>query len=162
MAGEDALPVALRRRADHPLGAYPPDHPGDVAAHLEGALQPAVGMAQEGEVGDPDAGGGGGLLLAAQLRHLDAALATVRAAGVAVGDDAVRDVDPLAGPGRDRARAAEVDVVRMGGDDEDALERGGRTLGHGCAYLTTKVPYICVGWMSQWKWYVPAVSAGML
>ena len=58
-----------------------------------------------------------------------AADAAVGSAGVAVGDDAVRHLATLGGPPRRAARAAEVAIVGMGDDDEDAL--GGVGLGHG-------------------------------
>ena len=44
------------------------------------------------------------------------------AARVAVGDDAVDDLDAGVGPRRDRTRDAEVDVVGMGHHDEDPFD----------------------------------------
>ena len=46
----------------------------------------------------------------------------VRSAGVAVGDDAVGDLDAGRGEGGDRAGRPEVDVVGVGGDDQDAAD----------------------------------------
>ena len=129
MAGEDALVVALGRLRHHPLRFALADHPADVAAQVDGRLHPAVRVPEEGDVGDPDDRGRRGLLAAAQLGDLGAAGAAVRAAGVAVGDDAVRDLAALGRPARGAARAAEVAVVGMGDDDQDAFD--GIGFGHG-------------------------------
>ena len=63
------------------------------------------------------------LLLAADGGHLGPGDRLVRAAGVTVGDDAVGHLDAPAGPRRHRAGGAEVDVVGVGGDDQDAARR---------------------------------------
>ena len=129
MAGEDAHVVALGRLDEDALRAHPPDDAGDVAAELEAHRQPAVGVGQPVDVVDADLGGGGGLLGATDSSHLGPRDALVEAAGIAIGDDAVRHGDALGGPGRHRTGGAEVDVVGMGGDHEDAIDRLG--LGHG-------------------------------
>ena len=50
------------------------------------------------------------------------AIVAVGAAGLTVGDHAVGHVDPGVGPGRDGARGAEVDVVRVRHDHQDPLD----------------------------------------
>src|SRR3712207_8628841 len=57
----DPLVEPLRRAGEHPLRPHLPDHPGDVAAQVEGQLQPPVGVAEEADVGDADGGRGGAL-----------------------------------------------------------------------------------------------------
>ena len=122
------------RAGQHPLRPHLPDHPADVAAQVEGELQPAVGIAEEADVGHADLGGGGPLLGLAQRAHL-VARGVVEPAGVAVGDDAVGDLGAGGGPGGDGAGAAEVDVVGVGEDAQRALDvlggcGGGRRGGH--------------------------------
>ena len=68
--------------------------------------------------------GRGRLLLAAHRGHLRAREALVEAARVTVGDQAVNDIDPGVGPERDGARGGEVDVVRVRGDHQGALDLG--------------------------------------
>ena len=62
--------------------------------------------------------GGLGLLVASQRCHVGAGDAGVAAPGVAVGDQAVDDVDPGVGPARHGPGGAEVHVVGMRDDDE--------------------------------------------
>ena len=69
------------------------------------------------------------VLAPAQLGDLGPGGAAVRAPGVAVGDDAVGHLATLRRPACRAARAAEVAVVGMGDDNEDALS--GVVLGHG-------------------------------
>jgi hypothetical protein len=73
---------------------------------------------------DPQDLGRGGLFLAAQRGYLRPRDGLVEAARVAVGNQAVADLDPGVGPERDGARGTEVDVVRVGGDHQDALDLG--------------------------------------
>ena len=94
------------------------------SAQAEVGLQPAVGLGEEHEVVDADLLGRPGLLLAAQRRHLGPAHGVLEATGVAVGDDAVRDVDAPVGQAGDRARGTEVDIVGMGRDDQHPLDLG--------------------------------------
>src|SRR6185437_11179792 len=68
--------------------------------------------------------GGGGLLGAAQRRDLRPGHALIVPARVAVGDDAVDDLDPGVGPQRDGAGGTEVHVVGVGGDHKDSLDLG--------------------------------------
>jgi LmbE family N-acetylglucosaminyl deacetylase len=62
VAGVEALEVALRRRADDPLRTHAPDDAADVTPEVEGRRQPAIGMAEERDVGDADDLRGGELL----------------------------------------------------------------------------------------------------
>ena len=66
-----------------------------------------------------DAVGRGDLLGPAQRGHLLPREVLVESAGVAVGHDAVDDLDPGLRPACDRSRRAEVNVVGMGGDGKD-------------------------------------------
>jgi len=118
VARADAVPVALRRLADHSVGPDDPDHSGDVAAKLERDYERAVRIAEEVHVGDSYLGRGLPLFLLADLPESGSLHARDRAAGRPVGHDAVRHRDPLVGPSRDRACCAEINVVRVGRDDE--------------------------------------------
>ena len=89
MARVDAVPVAIRRLHQHPVGAHHPDDAGDVAPEIERRLDAAVGVAEEVQVVHAHHGRGRGLLLAALGSHLDAGHAGLGAARVAVGHDAV-------------------------------------------------------------------------
>ena len=64
MARVDAHVDALGRLADDPLRPDVTDDPRDVAAQVEGRFEPAVGVAEEVQVGDTDDLGRGGLLRA--------------------------------------------------------------------------------------------------
>jgi hypothetical protein len=121
MARVDALEVALRRLREHALRTHPPDLSADVAAQVEARLEPAVGVAQERDVGDADHLGRRPLLRLADLDHRGARHGEVEAAGFAAGADAVRHLDARVGPARDGSRAAEVDVIGVRGDDQDAF-----------------------------------------
>ena len=87
------------------------------------AGEPAVGVAEEDDVLDADLLGRGALLGLPDAADLAARHVGVEAAGVAVGADAVRHLDAGVGPGRDRAGGAEVEVVRVGDDDQRPLDR---------------------------------------
>jgi hypothetical protein len=97
-------------------------------------LQPAVGIAEEADVGHPHRGRGRLLLGPAQRRHL-LTRGPVEATGVPVGHDAVGDLGTRRRPGGDGARAAEVDVVGVREHAQDALGVLGRLprRGHGHA-----------------------------
>jgi hypothetical protein len=98
VALRDPYVVAFRAVGKQPQRPHLADHPGDVAAQVEGRLDAAVAVAQEPDVGHADAGGRRDLLPAAQRRHaarVDGPLVTAR---VAVGDDAVDDVGTGAYP----------------------------------------------------------------
>ena len=73
---------------------------------------------------DPERHPGGGLLGPPDARDLLAGDVGVGAAGLAVGADAVRHLDPGVDPAGDRAAGAEVDVVGVRGDDQHALDLG--------------------------------------
>ena len=85
-------------------------------------IKPPVGIAEEREVGDADDLRRRRLLDAPQVGELGRPDAAVPSTGLAVGDDAVRDLDPGIGPARDAARGAEVDVVGVRGDHQDPLD----------------------------------------
>ena len=104
-------------------GLDPADLPADVAAQLLGRLELAVGVAEVGHVVHPEHLAGCALLGLADAGDLAAGDGGVEAAGVAVGADAVGDLDAGLGEQRHRAAGAEVDVVRMGGHDEYPLDR---------------------------------------
>ena len=81
-----------------------------------------VGEAEEVHVVHADHGRGLRLFVAPQRRHVRSGDAGLRAACVAVGHDAVRDVHAGVGQGGDHPGPAEVDIVGMGRDDEDSLD----------------------------------------
>ena len=61
------------------------------------------------------------LLLLRPHGHDLFALGRVEAAGIAVGHDAVADLNSCRGPGRDGSGGAEVDIVRVGGKTKHPL-----------------------------------------
>jgi hypothetical protein len=63
VAGVDPGPVPLGRLGHDPVGPEAADDPGDVPPEIEVGVEPAVGVAEEGHVGDPHLGGRGGLLV---------------------------------------------------------------------------------------------------
>ena len=71
---------------------------------------------------DADLGGRLGLLLASDARHRRAVDRSVEAAGLAVGDEAIRDVGAGVGELRDHTGGGEVDIVWMRHDREGALD----------------------------------------
>jgi hypothetical protein len=100
------------------------DDPADVAAQLDRRGQRAVAVAEEAHVAHPDLLGGLDLLGAPDGGDLGPVDSRVEAARVAVGAHAVDDLDARAGPGRDGAGGAEVDVVGVGRDDQRPLDLG--------------------------------------
>ncbi len=119
VAGVDEVPIAFGRLGEHALGPYLADDPADVAPQFLGGLDPPVGVPEEVHVAHADHGGGGALLVLAQRGHLHPRHGPVRSAGLTVGDDAVGDLQPGRGERGHGARRTEVDVVGVGGDDED-------------------------------------------
>ncbi len=122
MARVDAVERALGRLADDPLRAHLANDPRQIATQCERGFDRAVGVREEAHVLDADDLRGRDLLVAAQRSHLRAWDAELRAAGVAIGHDAVGDLDAAVGPHRDRARDAEVDIIGMRHDHEDAFD----------------------------------------
>jgi len=97
------------------------DDAADLAAKLHRGLELAVLVAEEDEALHADRLAGGALLALARRRHLRRRHLRVVRALLAAREHAVRDVRALSGPGRDRPRAAEVDVVGVGEDGHRAL-----------------------------------------
>ena len=118
----DMLRVALGRLGQHPLGTEPTDHAADVAPQLECGLEPTVGIPEERHIIDADDVRRDTLLLFAKVGHRKARHRTVGAASFAARTDAIRDIDASIGPAGDRTGGAEIDIVRVGGDDEDAID----------------------------------------
>ncbi len=88
------------------------------------AIRRAVGITQKSKVVDADLFRRLGLLSTSHAGDLIARELKIGAAGVAVGADAIDDLDAGVGPGRDGPGGSEVDVVGMRGDDKDALDFG--------------------------------------
>ena len=107
---------------DDALRAHPADDAADVAAQVEGRLEAAVGMTEEGDVGDADHLRRRPLLGLADLDHRGARHGAVEATRLAAGADAVGDLDPRVGPAGDDACGSEVDVVGVRGDDQDPFD----------------------------------------
>ena len=122
VAGVDEVPAPLGRRGEHPFGPDLADDPADVTPQLDGGVEPPVGVAQEPHIGHADLRRRGPLLALAQLGHVRSRHGAIGTAGVAVGDDAVRDSDPGFGKGGHRARRPEIDVVGVGRHDQDATD----------------------------------------
>ena len=118
----DAVPVAIGRlRHDRP-GPNLPDDSREVSAQLEGRLDATVGVREEVHVVHTDDRRRGSLLVAPQLCHLRPRDPGLGTAGITVGDDAIRDVDPGVGHHRHRTGPAEIDVVGMGRDHKHPLD----------------------------------------
>jgi len=101
-----------------------PDHPGQVPAHFQRRLHPAVGIAEEPDVLHAHALRRGHLLGLAQGRHPRARERLIKAVGLAIGHDAVGHVDPGFRPSRHGPRGAEIHVVGMRGDGKDPGDLG--------------------------------------
>ena len=119
MTGEDEFQVPLGRLGQHPLGPDLADDAADVTPQLAARHDHAVRVPEEPHVADAHDGRGGALLVLAQRRHLGSCHGAVRASGLAGGGDAVGDLQSGRSERGNRPGRAEVDVVGMGGDDED-------------------------------------------
>ena len=84
----------------------------------------AVHVAEEVQRGDTDLGGRLRLLLTTDRRHLGARDRAIEPARLAVGDEAVHDLDPGVGEHGDRAGGREIDVVGVRHDDERTFDLG--------------------------------------
>ena len=93
-------------------------------AQLHRDLDGAVHEPEEPEVGDPDLGGGLGLLFPPDRRHFPARNRVVEPAGLAIGDETVGDLDAGIGELGHGSRGTEVDVIGVGGDNEDSFDLG--------------------------------------
>jgi hypothetical protein len=122
MAGKNELQVPLGRLGHHPLGPDLADDAAYVTPQFAVRHDHAVGVPEEPHVADAHDRGGGALLVLAQRRHLGPGHRAVRASGLAGRGDAVRDLETGRGERGNGPRRAEVDVVGMGGDDEDATD----------------------------------------
>ena len=98
MAGTDARPVAVGALDDHPLRTHLPDHAADVAAQLDRREERTVGIAEEAHVAHTDLLGRLDLLGAPDAGDVGPVDSRVEAPGVAVGADAVGDLDTGGGP----------------------------------------------------------------
>ncbi len=96
--------------------------PRDVAPKVERRLEPAVGIAEEVQLGDADDLRRRRLLGTPRLGHHVTRDVTVEPTRIPIGHDAVHDLDAGVGPRRDAAGAPEVDIVGVRGHDEDALD----------------------------------------
>ena len=85
-------------------------------------LEAAVGISEEGDVGDADDLRRGALLGFADLRHLGRGTCGRSRPASPLVHDAVRDLDAGVGPAGDGPRVPEVDVVGMRGDDQDPFD----------------------------------------
>ena len=124
MRGEDALEVAVGRLAHDAVGPHLPDDARDVATEIERHFEATVRVAEERQVGDADLVRRSRLLSPSDAGDLGARDRRIEAAGVAVGDDAVRHLDAGLGPHRDRPGTPEVDVVGVRHHAQDPLDLG--------------------------------------
>ena len=102
------------------IGLGPADPAGDLAAKVERRLQGPVVIPEEEHVLDPQLHSSGALLRVADLGEPLGRHCRVAAAAVAVGEDQVGDLPAFRGPPCDRPRGAELRVIRVGHDDQDA------------------------------------------
>ena len=107
--------VAVVERDDE-LGPVPADRGRDVMPQRQPVLDEPVGVTEELDVRDTDDRRARALLRLAYARALVGRQAVD--AGLAARDEDVRDLLPLAGPTRDRARGAVLHVVGVGDDRE--------------------------------------------
>lgn len=114
-------PVAFGRMSDNTLRPYLPDHPADVPAQVKGQLHPSIGIAEEPDIADAELLGRRPLLFAPHRRDVLPRHLGIEAAGVAVGGDAIGHANARVGPAGDRCARCEVDIIRVGGDDQDPL-----------------------------------------
>ena len=91
-------------------------------AQRHAELDCAVAVAEEHQLGHTDFGRRLGLLFPTDRRHLRPRHGLVESAGLTVGHQAVGHLDTGVGQHRDGAGRPEVDVVRVGGDDERPLD----------------------------------------
>lgn len=120
MAGVHPVQVAHRALGHDTVRLDLADHPGDGPAQIETGGDPPVVEAEEVQNGHSDDLGRRPLLVAADPGHLVAGDGVVEATGLAVGDQAIDHLVTLRGqPGRG-ASAAEVEVVGVGGDVQEA------------------------------------------
>lgn len=77
-----------------------------------------IHLTEKHEIIDTDMGGRLGLLLTANRRHLRPRDRIVETPRLAIGHEAVGDLNPTVGERRDRAGGTEVDIVGMGGHHE--------------------------------------------
>ena len=128
--GLQPAPVAVGGLNEHSGRAHLADHPADIAAQFMADGELAIAVAQEPHVVDPDGRPRGGLLLATDPGDLGAGDCRVESARIAVGDDAVGDLEPLTDPLGHGAGGPEIHVIGMGRDDQNGVGRrvvqGGR------------------------------------
>ena len=122
MACPDPHPVAVGALDDHPLRTDLPDHPADVATQLHRHDERTVGMAEEAHVAHADLLGRFDLFGPPDAGDVGPVDGRVEAPSVAIGADAVDNLDASGRPVCDRAGRPEVDVVRMSAHDEHPLD----------------------------------------
>ena len=108
----DALEVSDRRLRKHDVGSKSPDFSTDIHSKFECGGNPTIGIAEKSKVPDPNCFTRRRLFALSNPCDFVAGHGGVESTGVAIGDDAVADLDALVGPAGDRARSAEIDVVR--------------------------------------------------
>lgn len=118
----ESLPVPLRAPGDDPLRADLADDPDEILVHPRAAmLQLIFAQAEELNVADAQQLGGLELLGAAHARYLGTRYRRVKAACVAIGEHAIRDLCASVGPPGDRPPSPELRIVRMRHDHEHSL-----------------------------------------
>ena len=118
---EQPIKVALRRLAHHALRAHLSNHSSQVFAEREGHLEIPIGVTKEHQIRDADFFRGRRLFGLADTGDLRSTDGWVETAGVAVGYEAVGDLDAPVGPGCDRGGRSEVDIVWMRRHNERPL-----------------------------------------
>ena len=104
---------------------YLPDDPADRFAEFEVGHNGAIGETEEMQLGNAQYLCGAGLFLPPDLCHARARNRVVEPAGLAVGYEAVDHAMALVGEGGGGSGAAEIKIIRVGGD----IKNGERT-GH--------------------------------
>src|SRR5204863_1395454 len=115
--------------ADEEVGAVAPDLAGDVAAQPARVLDLAVRVAEERHLLDAERARGAALLLLTDGGQPRGGHRAVARALVAVGDDDEADVLAFLDELRHRAARAELAVIGMGGDHQDAPDGIAHALG---------------------------------
>ena len=105
----------------HTLRTHLADHSRQRTPQLHVVFDAAIGHAKEDERLDTYLFARTALLFATHQRHLRTGDCLIEPAGVAIGDEAVGDLNACIGHVRYGPRSAEVDIVGVGGDHQRPL-----------------------------------------
>jgi hypothetical protein len=122
VGGVNPVPVAFGGLDHDPLRFDLANNPTDISAQVLGYLQIPVGVTQKMNIGHTQGRAGGPLLGLTNLGNLASGDVTVGPTGVTIGANTVTDRYSGLGPLANRASCTEIDVIGMGGDDQNAFD----------------------------------------